>query len=330
MVLEDTSLLAINRFQMENLSRDPVSGTEIRANLDKFIKISILKFLCRRLPFLVGFDATGPLSETKNPWEKMLKHAEIIKVQWQERIIAPDDRRFQAKGLFILIKGKLSIDGCEYDSTTGSPLPFSIKAGKLIYGFEKFVPIEDSVVLRIDLESFLMRDPRTYHKIFSMLEVDFSRSKAMQSGKDGSETAVASAYDVFISYRRETGSILARSLEQALIGNFKVFLDVEKLGTGYFDNALFDTIKNAKNFIVLLTENCLDRCLNPDDWLRKEISQAIREKKNIIPLTIDGFHFPKEDLIPDDIREVIRHDAIKYDHVYFNAMISKIKMRLLP
>jgi len=67
--------------------------------------------------------------------------------------------------------------------------------------------------------------------------------------------------DVFISYRRSNGSQLASLLKVHLeIRNFSVFLDVDRLEAGKFDNNLLKSIQSAKNFVLVLTPNALDRC----------------------------------------------------------------------
>jgi class 3 adenylate cyclase len=135
-------------------------------------------------------------------------------------------------------------------------------------------------------------------------------------------------FDAFFSYRREGGSQVARSVQQALKDEFKIFLDVDKLGAGHFDTSLLDTIAATRNFVLFLSPSSLDRCGQPDDWLRKEMAHAIRTSRNIIPVMLPGFSFPERESLPDEIRDVARHDAVEYSHRYFNAMVEKIRERL--
>ena len=137
-------------------------------------------------------------------------------------------------------------------------------------------------------------------------------------------------FDVFFSYRREGGSPVVRSVQQALKDQYRIFVDVDRLGTGHFDTRLLDTIARAPNFVVFLSPGSLDRCQDPDDWLRREIARAIGTGRNIIPVTLPGFTFPPAEAIPEDIRDMARHDAVEYSHRYFNAMVDKIRERLRP
>jgi class 3 adenylate cyclase len=135
-------------------------------------------------------------------------------------------------------------------------------------------------------------------------------------------------FDVFFSYRRDGGSPVVRSVQQALKDQFRIFVDVDRLGTGHFDTRLLETIAQAPSFVVFLSPGSLDRCRDPEDWLRKEIAQAIRTSRNIVPVMLPGFSFPAADSLPEDIREVSRHDAVEYSHRYFNAMVEKIEERI--
>jgi hypothetical protein len=55
-----------------------------------------------------------------------------------------------------------------------------------------------------------------------------------------------------------------------------VFLDIEKLKAGKFDENLLNSVKLAKNFILVLTPSSLDRCMGDDeqnDWVHKVITE---------------------------------------------------------
>ncbi|MGQ0701702.1 MAG: GAF domain-containing protein [Gemmatimonadales bacterium] len=149
-------------------------------------------------------------------------------------------------------------------------------------------------------------------------------TQAITQTTDGS----GGEFDAFFSYRREGGSPVVRSVQQALKDQFRIFVDVDKLGTGHFDTRLLDTIAQAASFVVFLSPGSLDRCQHAEDWLRKEIAQAIRTRRNIVPVMLPGFSFPPQETLPDEIRDVTRHDAVEYSHRYFNAMVEKIRERL--
>ena len=77
------------------------------------------------------------------------------------------------------------------------------------------------------------------------------------------------AYDIFISYRRKTRLNDARLLQQALRSRgYEVFFDFDSLRDGKFDERILRAIDKAPVFILMLTENALDKCVNEDDWVR--------------------------------------------------------------
>lgn len=53
---------------------------------------------------------------------------------------------------------------------------------------------------------------------------------------------------------------------------FRVFIDVERLEAGKFDNNLLQSIRQARHFLLVLTPKALDRCLRDTeckDWVHK-------------------------------------------------------------
>ena len=114
--------------------------------------------------------------------------------------------------------------------------------------------------------------------------------------KQGKSTA-GKHYDVFISYRRsssESAQLIATHLRAA---GYRVFIDVENLRSGKFNEQLYGVIDQCKDFLVILPENALDRCKDPEDWVRKEVIHAMKKGKNIIPVMLSGFSWP--DPMPD-------------------------------
>jgi formylglycine-generating enzyme required for sulfatase activity len=130
-------------------------------------------------------------------------------------------------------------------------------------------------------------------------------------------------YDVFISYRRGAANGLALLLQTHLNKHgVAAFLDRD-LRRGVFDQPLLRRIADSPTFLIVLTPNSLDQCSDPEDWLRKEIVQAIGTGRNIIPLLIDSFQFNPQNLDPA-VRELSRYNAVRYSHDYFESTIERI------
>lgn len=87
------------------------------------------------------------------------------------------------------------------------------------------------------------------------------------------EANLDKSLDVFVSYRRSNGSQLASLLKVHLqLRGFSVFIDVERLEAGKFDNNLLQSIRQAKHFLLVLTPKALDRCMQDvecKDWVHR-------------------------------------------------------------
>lgn len=92
------------------------------------------------------------------------------------------------------------------------------------------------------------------------------------------------AYDIFISYRRKgAGAGVAGELQSKLENlGYKVFLDVDKIGSGQFPDQIKHAIEECKDFLLVLSPGTLDRCVDEEDWVRREITMAMEFGKNIV------------------------------------------------
>lgn len=132
-------------------------------------------------------------------------------------------------------------------------------------------------------------------------------------------------YDVFISYRRDKGAETARLLRMALTQRgYRVFLDVDDLSSGHFDDSLLQDIEQAAHFIVILSPGALERADDPRDWVRRELEHAIATGRNIIPIMMPGFEFPDSDALPSSLHSLQRHNGVKYSHEYFDAAVIRL------
>jgi uncharacterized membrane protein YeaQ/YmgE (transglycosylase-associated protein family) len=132
-------------------------------------------------------------------------------------------------------------------------------------------------------------------------------------------------YDVFISYRREQSMDAARLISNALKERkLRTFLDIDELGPGRFDQALLTTVANTPNLVVLLTPHALDRSAEGQDWLRLELSQAMKTNSNIVPVMMPGFQFPEPQALPEDLRDLRNYQGVSYSSEFFTAMIDRL------
>lgn len=129
---------------------------------------------------------------------------------------------------------------------------------------------------------------------------------------------------VFICYRREGGAEMARLVRDSLRERgLAVFMDVEDLKSGQFNEALLREIEAATDVVAILTPGSLDRCLLVGDWLRWEIGHAISCEKNIVPILTKGFSWPTQPL-PEDLQRLPYYQAVEPSHNFFDASMDKL------
>lgn len=133
----------------------------------------------------------------------------------------------------------------------------------------------------------------------------------------------ARAYDVFVSYRRDKGSEVARYLAERLSKRgYRVFLDVDSLGSGEWGKELRQRIDECPDFVAVVTDGYFLRCENPDDVVRKEIARALETRATVIPLLVGDGKIPPD--LPGDICGISSHNGVRYLHEYANQAIEKV------
>ena len=130
-------------------------------------------------------------------------------------------------------------------------------------------------------------------------------------------------YDIFISYRRDGGHEMARLLYEHLCAKqLDCFFDLEELGSGEFNVKLLDNIDAAENFVLVLSPGALERCQNEGDWVRQEIEHAIKRGKNIVPLMLSGFDWPRD--LPKTLEKLPFYNGVSLIREYFDASLAKL------
>lgn len=128
-------------------------------------------------------------------------------------------------------------------------------------------------------------------------------------------------YDIFISYRRDGGAQYARILQLMLTQRgYSVFLDYDELRDGNFNDKIRSAVIEAPVFMIVMSENALARCVNEDDWVREEISLAIREQKHIIPVNPDNKFNGVPEALPEEIKKALLQN--QYSEVNFGQALG--------
>jgi regulator of replication initiation timing len=143
---------------------------------------------------------------------------------------------------------------------------------------------------------------------------------------------MSSKFNIFISYRRKGGFDTAKLLYDRLrIDGYSVSFDIDTLENGNFDNELEKRVKRCKDFLIVLSPGIFDfseaNYDAKDDWVRREIACALKADKNIIPLMLDDFVYPRR--LPADIKDITRKNAVDLNPKHFEAAYEKLKQTFL-
>lgn len=138
-------------------------------------------------------------------------------------------------------------------------------------------------------------------------------------------------YDIFISYRREGGRELARTLRLALanIGYDNIFFDYNSLRDGLFNDQIITAINECNDFVLVLTPGSMDRCVNEDDWVRREITEALEVGCNFVPVLVDEKDVLYPENFPRKLNIIKNIQASKLlTNEFFEESVKRIAERL--
>ena len=135
-------------------------------------------------------------------------------------------------------------------------------------------------------------------------------------------------YEIFISYRRNGGDILAKLLYETLRNKkYSVFFDHESLSSGVFGEKILSTIRGSKDVVVVLSKDCLNRCKVKDDWMFLEVREAIETNKNITLVFSEDFSMPSsQELLeyPKEIQKLLTYQGYLINIEHFDNTLKKI------
>jgi tetratricopeptide (TPR) repeat protein len=136
---------------------------------------------------------------------------------------------------------------------------------------------------------------------------------------------------VFVSYRRSSSKFIARSIFEDLRHNgYNVFMDVESIDSGEFEKIILNQIAARAHFLIILTPGSLERCVEPNDWLRREIEHAISLRRNVVPILVDNFRFEdNRKYLVGNLMQLESLNGLPLYHEYFEEGMNKLRNRFL-
>ena len=137
---------------------------------------------------------------------------------------------------------------------------------------------------------------------------------------------------VFLSYRRDTtGKAVARVIQQALTQRgYDVFLDVDSMDPGRWEEQLLREVPARAHFLLLLTPGALEPCGDPKDWVRREYELAVAHERNVVPVRDESFDTDRERAdCPDSMRSVFGWQIADVRHASFVQDIEELVRRFI-
>jgi hypothetical protein len=162
-------------------------------------------------------------------------------------------------------------------------------------------------------------------------------------------TAAIATKNIFISYRvsdtaGETGR-LVDTLKQYFYEE-QIFIDIEKIEPGVdFTVAISKSLEACDVLLAIIGPNWQglntttnkSRIHNADDWVRIEISTALKRNIRVVPVLVDGGSLPSEEELPEDLKPLVRRQAYeisnkrwKYDTEQLIRFLVKLGIPTKP
>src|SRR5438067_5356698 len=152
--------------------------------------------------------------------------------------------------------------------------------------------------------------------------------------------AVLHPVTIAISYRRDDSSPITGRLYDRLEAKFgpqNVFMDIDSIRPGTdFREQINETISHADAVVAVIGHRWLGeqpdgsrRIDDPNDFVRLEISSALKCKIPVIPVLVDDAPMPKQEKLPPDLEPLVYRQALPLDsgldfHQHTERLISGI------
>jgi hypothetical protein len=142
---------------------------------------------------------------------------------------------------------------------------------------------------------------------------------------------------IFISYRRKDQPGFAGRIYDRLqkhFGGVGIFMDDRTINPGQrFDLAIANKILSSDVTLVIIGDRWNDnnRLNDPDDWVRREIVESLKQPDRTIPILLDDAALMKSDF-PLDLQPLAFANTVKINHVGFEgdvaSLVSYLRKRL--
>lgn len=137
---------------------------------------------------------------------------------------------------------------------------------------------------------------------------------------------------VFICYRRDDLPWALAVYKDLTYHGYDVFFDFMSINSGSFEDVIIGNIKARAHFLIILTPSTLERCAIPGDWVRREIENAMKNTRNIVPLMFENFDFNDSSVaksLTGDLAILNRYNGLRMPSEYFDEGMDRLRERFL-
>jgi hypothetical protein len=144
---------------------------------------------------------------------------------------------------------------------------------------------------------------------------------------------------IFINYRTNDASWAAGAIAARLAEHFgqkNVFLDTKSIDLGdEFPTVIREHLQEAHVLLAVigpqwLTAQSVDGLdiNDPDDWVRREIAEAIKTKKKIIPVLVDNANLARKKDLPSDLQLLADLHSLSINEKSLDDGIKRLTQKL--
>ncbi|MCU0463837.1 MAG: SUMF1/EgtB/PvdO family nonheme iron enzyme, partial [Anaerolineae bacterium] len=130
---------------------------------------------------------------------------------------------------------------------------------------------------------------------------------------------------IFISYRRKNWPFtqpLVKDLRARL--EAKVYIDLDSIDNVEFERSILPNLRQSDVVLLIVSEHTFDaaRIHRDDDWVRREIREAMSHNIPIILVSVEGL-LPSSDL-PKELQALGRYQAVKFYPEVYDACLNRL------
>jgi tetratricopeptide (TPR) repeat protein len=130
---------------------------------------------------------------------------------------------------------------------------------------------------------------------------------------------------LFISYRRKSWPFTQRLADE--LGrriDAQIFIDFTSIDETDFESSILRNLRESDAVLVIVSPETFtrDRIHRDDDWVRREIREALAQKKPITLACVDGL-LPPADL-PNDIKSIRGKEGVRFFAEFFDPAVERL------